>query len=112
MGVSATFRGWLCLGSGHPFAKGNSRGRGTGKVQISARQATRWPVLPVGFPYESQRITIHGKSKIDTNPPEDRKKYKIQKNKKNVLLLCSGVAYCIKTNTKAIQLLISVSATG
>ena len=32
-------RGWTCSGSGYPFENSNSKNRGTGKVQISTRQA-------------------------------------------------------------------------
>ena len=42
-------RGWIYLGSGHPFAKGNSRSRGTGKVQMSTQQTAGRPVLSVSF---------------------------------------------------------------
>ena len=51
IGSLGHIRGWICLGSGHPFAKGNSRSRGTGKVQISTRQAAGRPILPVSFPF-------------------------------------------------------------
>ena len=63
IGSFGHIRGWICLGSGHPFAKGHSRSRGTGKVQISTWQAAGRPVLPVRFPSGSQRILIHDNSK-------------------------------------------------
>ena len=67
IGSLGHIRGWICLGSGHPFAKGNSRSRGTSKVQISTRQAAGRPFLPVTFPFRVtvQRI-IHGNSKQTT----------------------------------------------
>ena len=37
------------FGLGHPFAKGNSRSRGTGKVEIPTRQVAGRSVLPVSF---------------------------------------------------------------
>ena len=37
--------------SGHPFARGNSGSRGTGKVQISTWQAAGRLVLPVSLPF-------------------------------------------------------------
>ena len=62
IGSLGNVRGWICLGSGHPFAKVNSRRRGTGKVQISTRQAARLLFPPVSLPPGSQRIIIHGAS--------------------------------------------------
>ena len=62
IGSLGNVRGWICLGSGHRFAKGNSRRRGTGKVRISTRQAARLPFPPVSLPPRSQRIIIHGAS--------------------------------------------------
>ena len=51
IGSLGHIRGWICLGSGHPLAKGNSRRGGAGKVQLSTRQAVGRPVLPVSFPF-------------------------------------------------------------
>ena len=49
IGSLGHIRGWICLGFGHPFAKGHSRSTGTGKVPMSTRQAAGRPVLSVSF---------------------------------------------------------------
>ena len=56
IGSLGQIRGWIYFwGSGHPLAKGNSRNRGTGKVQISTREAAGRPVLPVSCPLPGHR---------------------------------------------------------
>ena len=61
-------RGWISSGSHHSCAKGNPRSRGTGKVQISTRQAVGRPFLPESFCSWTQ-ATIHGNSKASLSEP-------------------------------------------
>ena len=62
IGSLGHIRAWICLGSGHPFAKGNSRSSGTCKVQTSTRQAAGRPVLPVSLEGLSLCLLVKKKS--------------------------------------------------